>query len=527
MMNLQHANLRTLGMRLCHPKSPRCDICPLADTCEHGVRVLGRKTADINGPAARKPTGDAAQPWMKFHAWGEEELPDAVQPASATSVDQPATSGEDGSSCSNRRVFKGCKLTPVSTADSVHDEYTAFPAVNALCHARGAGDYCQLESWEVIPTAESVNSHSILPVSEQTCLGMQRSVGPETKSRLTAKYFGNQKLSSGTSLSTGPNLELTSVAGSLQAGSNAENRTAKILALSQHDRTLTTEAIHASRIAQKRRAAAALSISSSNSRFDGSSRSVRRRLDFETDLVEAPAGSETACEDQKAVSEITAQSESSDVPADELSCVPLPYTQCTGASTAASLPTPVVAEVVAGIVDEIERRANAPKLYILTDFFEDVSTTQPTPGASAETVVPSNVDCHVDKSEAHVARTAIDTETDAAAIGTQTVRRWVQALRVYHNTDLWAPPGFDNDSNFERNEVWVSMERVLLPIDQGTTLRRRTIDFSTASPPCHNYVCHSMIKPHSRCASLESFIACCVPFRCLLQWFLIPRSFMC
>ena len=30
---------------------------------------------------------------------------------------------------------------------------------------------------------------------------------------------------------------------------------------------------------------------------------------------------------------------------------------------------------------------------------------------------------------------------------------YVRALRVFHSSDLWAAPGFDNDSNFERFEV--------------------------------------------------------------------------
>eukprot|EP01048_Picozoa_sp_COSAG05_P004271 COSAG05_NODE_224_length_13609_cov_26.220429_14_plen_62_part_00 len=30
---------------------------------------------------------------------------------------------------------------------------------------------------------------------------------------------------------------------------------------------------------------------------------------------------------------------------------------------------------------------------------------------------------------------------------------YVRALRVFHSSDLWAAPGFDNDSNFERYEV--------------------------------------------------------------------------
>ena len=30
---------------------------------------------------------------------------------------------------------------------------------------------------------------------------------------------------------------------------------------------------------------------------------------------------------------------------------------------------------------------------------------------------------------------------------------YVRALRVFHSSDLWAAPGFDNDSNFERFEA--------------------------------------------------------------------------
>ena len=151
--------------------------------------------------------------------------------------------------------------------------------------------------------------------------------------------------------------------------------------------------------------------------------------------------------------------------------------------------------MLAGILSEIERRADAPKLYILTDFFEEDTAEEGGDDAS-ESHSQGQAPAVVPEAQQAAAPPLSSSKGDG-------VRRWVQALRVYHNTDLWAPAGFDNDSNFERNEVWVSMECVLLPIDNGTRLRRRTIDFSTASPPCHNYVCHSMIKPHSRGSTLH------------------------
>jgi hypothetical protein len=463
------------------------------DTCEHGKRVLGHEAAEAAGPAARKPKGDASQPWMKFHAWAEEELPEPTQPA--TFAAQPAASGPETSSSSNRRVFKGLQVAPVAASDAEYGVCTAFPAVNALCHARGAGDYCQLESWEVCQTAEPLQSQRILPISEQMCRGMERKVGPATKSRLMAKYFSD-RTSSGGAISFLDHQSLQSV----QADCDADQgRDAKILALSQHDRTSNIEAAHARRIAQKRRTAHQ-EVGSNGSSRDASSRSIRRKLDFDIDQNSVPEAARATCQSQDAATETCTQSDRSDTPADELS---YPPSFRIGTPAPTSLPIPPCRDVVAAvtsIVNEIDRRAAAPKLYILTDFFEDVSVQpQPTSVEAADcagTVAldsHSEVDCHTDQ-----ARTQVNAAVDAAP---DSARRWVQALRVYHNTDLWAPTGFDNDSNFERNEVWVSMERVLLPIGQGTILRRRTIDFSTASPPCNNYVCHSMIKPHSRCAT--------------------------
>ena len=77
-----HANLRTLGMRLCHAQNPRCDICPLADTCDHSTRTLGAEAAKAAGIAARVPKGELQQPWMTFDKWGDEQT-DAAEAAEA------------------------------------------------------------------------------------------------------------------------------------------------------------------------------------------------------------------------------------------------------------------------------------------------------------------------------------------------------------------------------------------------------------------------------------------------------------
>eukprot|EP01044_Picomonas_judraskeda_P002663 COSAG03_NODE_198_length_10790_cov_17.850996_1_plen_698_part_00 len=469
-------------MRLCHAKSPRCDICPLADSCEHGIRILGPEAAQAAASAARKPKGDASQPWLQFHKWAEEELPDKSPPGSATARDQPVGLGNT-SMVSYRRLFKGLQLTPVAAGDAEHGVCAVFPAVNALCHARGAGDYCQLESWEIRLTAESLESHSILPESEQICLGRQRRVGPATRFRLLAKYFGDRSSECATSSAdTGP-VE-TSDPVCVRAGCDTDGRAGKILALSQHDRTSTVEAAHAARIARKRRAVAHQGVGSKRPSVDTASRSIRRTLDFELDQIVATPVSTAATD--------------------------------TADPTSTSLPIRLCQDIVAvmdGILDEIERRWYAPKLYILTDFFEDVSV--PAQKASVATAdyagtavsgSSSVPECHCNQDTTHAASGTVGAAPASGVAHPTIARRWIQALRVYHNTDLWAPAGFDNDSNFERNEVWVSMERVLLPIDQDTVLRRRTIDFSTASPPCNNYVCHSMIKPHSR---YTGFDACC------------------
>lgn len=451
------------------------------------------------GLAARKPTGDASQPWMKFHNWDEEENTSPTQPVSITSTAQPAAADDDAeaSGTSNRRVFKGVQLKPAAAGNPKHGHCTALPAVNALCHARGAGDYCQLESWEVRQTSESLKGHSILTLSEQVCLGTQRSVCPSMKSRLTAKYFSKRDCSNTTSDHEYPH----PTTHDYPIKRDVDSRDAKILALSQHDRTSTVEAAHAACIARKRRFTAAAFIQESDgncSRTEPSyntGRSIRRRLNFNADHKEAepesmapPGASGVGYGGVQAASETNgAMSPSSDKSGPE-GFPELSSLSSNCSTPTSSLPCQHVAAVVAGVVNEIVRRADAPKLYILTDFFEDIYRSL---GPSCET---AENNCHTNQTQA--SRTGADSETPH--ISPKTAGRWIQALRVYHNTDLWAPTGFDNDSNFERNEVWVSMERVLLPIDQGTMFRRRTIDFSTASPPCHNYVCHSMIKPHSR-----------------------------
>ena len=455
------------------------------------MRILGPEAAQAAASAARKPKGDASQPWLKFHEWAEEELPDTSHPGSASAADQPISLGwqrispsalvGDASIASYRRLFKGLHLTPVAAADAEHGVCVVFPAVNALCHARGAGDYCQLESWEIRLTAESLQSHSILPPAEQICLGMQRTVGAATKSRLLAKYFGDKSSHCTTSSADAGPVDTTSPA-CVRSSRDTDGRVAKILALSCHDRTSTVEAAHAARIARKRRGVAHQDFGSKRPSLDTASRSIRRTLDFELDQIVETAASTAAAS--------------------------------TSAPTTTSLPIPSSQDIVAvvdGIVNEIERRWDAPKLYILTDFFEDVCIPAQTAcvaeaGCAGAAVSGSSPvgECHNNQDTMHAATGSVLVAAEPAS----GARRWIQALRVYHNTDLWAPAGFDNDSNFERNEVWVSMERVLLPIDQNTVLRRRTIDFSTASPPCNNYVCHSMIKPHSRYTGID--VCCCL-----------------
>ena len=59
-----HANLRTLGMRLCHANAPRCDICPLQTQCQYAQRTLhGRPEPPPHQPAdpvdAVAPTSQA------------------------------------------------------------------------------------------------------------------------------------------------------------------------------------------------------------------------------------------------------------------------------------------------------------------------------------------------------------------------------------------------------------------------------------------------------------------------------------
>lgn len=521
---MQHANLRTLGMRLCHASNPRCDICPLADTCEHGKRVLGSEAAQAAGSAARKPKGEASQPWMKFHKWGEEEAISPTQAASGASTDQPTTAAGETQSVS-RRVYKGLQLLPVVADDVKSEACTALPAVNALCHARGAGDYCQIESWEVRPTMESLQGHSTVPISEQMCIGMQRLVGPETKSRLMAKYFeaqgpsGNRKPLAGTE-SPNPIADA-----SAQAEHDRGGRFVKVLELSQHDRTSRVEAAHAARIVRKRRAAGFQEFNDNRSVVAPCRRPVRRRLNFDTERTSS-AATVAACScdyrDQAAEAESAAEvgdlNNVAGVSSFLASGRHVLHTSIRSPSSMPTLPCHDVATVLRGIVAEIERRADAPKLYILTDFFEEVSmppqSRREVERIERTTTIVSATTCVGDgrtsRAETHGLKTATATACSMEMKSPNKVRRWIQALRVYHNTDLWAPAGFDNDSNFERNEVWVSLERVLLPVDGNTVLRRRTIDFSTASPPCHNYVCHSMIKPHSRCAML-------LPAGCLSQ----------
>ena len=177
-----HANLRTLGMRLCHANAPRCDICPLQAQCQYAQRTLhGRPeppphqhadpvdavapTSQARGTAAvadgdtpeemagvrESSTGtlitavpgcdDEAQ-W-EFKAW----LPNAVvetttddSSSSSRSADtdpnqDPAAAGDSGVIL---RTFQGLRLSrvlfpeersPSSTANSNnHDRRTSFLA---------------------------------------------------------------------------------------------------------------------------------------------------------------------------------------------------------------------------------------------------------------------------------------------------------------------------------------------------------------------------------------------------------------
>ena len=432
-----HANLRTLGMRLCHAKAPRCDICPLADKCKHGRRTLAAASSKPKATGPDAATASTAkvdpQPWMSFEQWGQQVqdaqpvdrmMPDPPTDASAAAAAAPAQAAtkDDG-----RREFKGVVLKVLnkettggdSNADA--DSWTAFPAVNTLCNAKGAGDYCQLESWEV-RRKEDDGAH----LHEHTGTRSQivRQVDKSARRRLLAKYFET----SDPDAVQQEELEQQKLEKAEQQKRQQERRE-KVLALSTHAATHTVEAAHAARIAQKRSRTDEAQAATQQEAGDGATATrppVRRKLD----MVPPAAATSSAS---------------------------------VGRSTAdAKAAGPIDTEVrgaLRGVCDEIERRGAAPNIFILTEFFQT---------------------CEGGKTQ-----------------------RWAGALKVYHNSDLYAPPGFDCDSNFERNEVWVSMEDVVLPLD-GTELRRRTIDFSASSPPSQvNYVCHSMIKTDTRGSTLH------------------------
>jgi endonuclease-3 len=138
-----HSNLRTLGMRLCYASNPRCDICPLAKAgCQHGSKVLERR---------------ASSNIKRRHSC--ESSPSNTDTSSIYRFVEPTGWDENHilSTTASVDMFSAAELRAEKSGDS----YQLKPASNALCHARGAGDFCQLEIWELLLDEKEMVEHKL------------------------------------------------------------------------------------------------------------------------------------------------------------------------------------------------------------------------------------------------------------------------------------------------------------------------------------------------------------------------------
>ena len=85
-----HANLRTLGMRLCHANAPRCDICPLQAQCQYAQRTLhGRPEPPPPHQQPADPVVDAVAPTRQ--ARGTAAVADGDTPEEMAGVRESST----------------------------------------------------------------------------------------------------------------------------------------------------------------------------------------------------------------------------------------------------------------------------------------------------------------------------------------------------------------------------------------------------------------------------------------------------
>jgi hypothetical protein len=561
-----HANLRTLGMRLCHASQPRCDICPLSEHCNYGRRTLhgvgggggdvgllprtgqgqgqgqgsapqnhgtAARSADQQGPSfpgsRRTPirdeedgshglwnlilptessasTGtdtDASVAGAANDAWiqlSEAELRERQQQQQQLSPQRQIVISDATTDSSQKattlvcavsslREYKGMRLTraPDSTSSnssnsctsSISPTCTVFAAVNTLCRARGSSDYCQLECWEVVPTLAFSREEMLSYDREHYAPGSSPAgsqplrVLPQQRVALMARYYpGCQHRPI---VSTDSSTKETTPPPTTEVGTVVHHdKISKIQHLATHGCT-QAERTQASRNVlrlQRRRAARhklwelerhaqqdrampvapnlapnshlqpGSSSSSSSSSAGGRGLEVLGRACERRTAVEgllAGVCSRPAVVMAAAAAAGAGAGEGGGVrgslaPRKLLFQERLPPPGAPGpapaaaarvpaaaaADTEASPPPPAVPDAVKAsvrdIVHEIVRRAHAPRLYIFTAFWESAAAAAGAEGAAQ-------------RAPPHACAYA-----------------YARALRVWHSSDLYAAPGFDNDS---------------------------------------------------------------------------------
>lgn len=135
-------------------------------------RTSSKKSAS---PTTSQPSSSAASvaSVFVFSDWIKES------PSSSQSANGPAAA----------IAFRGALLrkeTPGAAADSV---LPVEAAANTLCHARGAGDFCQLEIWEVV-----LSEAELVPFTKSTNSEWLPVRWGAVRSELISKYFRDESV---------------------------------------------------------------------------------------------------------------------------------------------------------------------------------------------------------------------------------------------------------------------------------------------------------------------------------------------
>ena len=149
------------------------------------------------------------------------------------------------------------------------------------------------------------------------------------------------------------------------------NRYEKLVALSRHEGTATIEAAHAGRIAQKRRTA----VEAVATAMDANRPPIRRKLNI---------ASAAAVSSEPVELEVAPLVDPVNPAAAGAAGAAAGAGAGAGAEPTATVgkedPPVAVRDALDGILHEIQRRSDAPKLYIITAFYEEASLAEPRPG---------------------------------------------------------------------------------------------------------------------------------------------------